>query len=50
MEAGESPPQTSPPTYGLVAGRRVVGDVELNSPSEPEYVLLDEYATRRRPA
>ncbi len=27
-------------TYGVVAGRRVVGDVELNSPCEPEYVLL----------
>jgi hypothetical protein len=26
-------------TYGVVAGRRVVGDAELNSPSEPEYVL-----------
>ena len=25
--------------YGVVAGRRVVGDVELNSPSEPEHVL-----------
>ena len=36
--------------YGVVASRREVGDVELNSPSEPEYVLLDEYATRRRPA
>ena len=30
-------------TYGLVAGRRIVGDVELNLPSEPEYVLLDKY-------
>jgi hypothetical protein len=30
-------------TCGVVIGRRVVGDVELNSPSEPEYVLLDEY-------
>jgi hypothetical protein len=29
--------------YGVVASRRVVGDTELNSPSEPEYVLLDEY-------
>jgi len=37
-------------TYGVVIGRRVVGDVELNLPCEPEYVLLDEYATRRRPA
>ncbi|MFZ8809977.1 MAG: hypothetical protein ACO2PN_17965 [Pyrobaculum sp.] len=26
-------------TYGVVAGRRVVGDAELNPPSEPEYVL-----------
>ena len=26
-------------TYGLVAGRRIVGDAELNPPSEPEYVL-----------
>jgi len=25
--------------YSVVAGRRIVGDVELNSPSEPEYVL-----------
>jgi hypothetical protein len=30
-------------TYGVVASRRVVGDAELNPPSEPEYVLLDEY-------
>ena len=30
-------------TCGVVIGRRVVGDVELNSPSEPEYVLLDKY-------
>jgi hypothetical protein len=28
-----------PSTYGVVIGRRVVGDVELNSPSEPECVL-----------
>ncbi len=26
-------------TYGVVAGWRVVGDVELNPRSEPEYVL-----------
>jgi len=26
-------------TYGVVAGRRVVGDAELNSLREPEYVL-----------
>jgi hypothetical protein len=25
--------------YSVVAGRRVVGDAELNPPSEPEYVL-----------
>ncbi len=37
-------------TYGVVAGRRVVGNAELNPPSEPQYVPLDEYATRRRPA
>ena len=30
-------------TYGVVAGRRVVGDAELNPPSKPEYVLLDKY-------
>ncbi|MFZ8841849.1 MAG: hypothetical protein ACO2PM_23585 [Pyrobaculum sp.] len=30
-------------TYGVVIGRRVVGDVELNLPCEPEYVLLDKY-------
>jgi hypothetical protein len=29
--------------YSVVAGRRVVGDVELNLPCEPEYVLLDKY-------
>ncbi len=29
----------SPSTYGVVISRRVVGDVELNLPSEPEYVL-----------
>jgi len=30
-------------TYSVVAGRRIVGNAELNSPSEPEYVLLDKY-------
>jgi len=30
-------------TYGVVIGRRVVGDAELNPPSEPEYILLDKY-------
>ncbi len=40
----------SPSTYGVVASRRLVGDAELNPPSEPEYVPLDEYATRRQPA
>jgi hypothetical protein len=29
----------SPSTYGVVAGRRVVGDAELNLPCKPEYVL-----------
>ena len=29
----------SPSTYGVVIGRRVVGDVELNSHCKPEYVL-----------
>ena len=33
----------SPSTYGVVAGRRVVGDAELNSHCKPEYVLLDKY-------
>jgi hypothetical protein len=37
-------------TYGVVAGRRVVGDVELNSPSEPEYVLLDKYICNKEVA
>jgi hypothetical protein len=26
-------------TYSVVAGRRIVGNAELNPPSEPEYVL-----------
>jgi hypothetical protein len=30
-------------TYGVVVGQRVVDDAELNTPSEPEYVLLDKY-------
>ena len=30
-------------TYGVVIGRRVVGDAELNLTCEPEYVLLDKY-------
>jgi hypothetical protein len=30
-------------TYGVVAGRRLVGDTELNPPSKPEYILLDKY-------
>jgi hypothetical protein len=38
-KAGEPPPQTSPPTYGLAASRRLVGNAELNPPSKPEYVL-----------
>jgi len=25
-------------THGVVTGRRVVGDAELNLPSEPEYI------------
>ncbi len=29
--------------YSVVASRRVVGDAELNAPSEPEYILLDKY-------
>ncbi len=28
-----------PCLYSVVAGRRVIGDVELNTPSEPEYGL-----------
>ncbi len=38
-------------TYGVVASRRVVGDAELNSPSEPNYIYqTNTYTTRRRPA
>jgi hypothetical protein len=37
-------------TYGVVAGRRVVGDAELNPPSEPEYVLLDKYIYNKEAA
>jgi hypothetical protein len=37
--------------YGVVAGRRVIGNVELNSPSEPNYIhQTNTYTTRRRPA
>jgi hypothetical protein len=38
----------SPSTYGVVAGRRLVGDAELNPPSEPEYVLLDKYICNKK--
>ncbi len=37
-------------TYGVVAGRRVVGDAELNPPSEPEYVPLDKYICNKEAA
>jgi hypothetical protein len=37
-------------TYGVVASRRVVGDAELNPPSEPEYVLLDKYIHNKEAA
>jgi hypothetical protein len=37
-------------TCGVVAGQRVVGDAELNSPSEPEYVLLDKYICNKEVA
>jgi len=37
-------------TYGVVAGRRVVGDAELNLPCEPEYVLLDKYICNKEVA
>jgi hypothetical protein len=41
----------SPSTYGVVAGRRVVGDAELNPPSKPNYIhQTNTYTTRRRPA
>jgi hypothetical protein len=30
-------------TYGVVVGRQVVGDVKLELPCEPEYILLDKY-------
>jgi hypothetical protein len=49
-KAGEPPPQTSPPTYGVAASRRVVGNAELNPPSEPEYVLLDKYICNKEVA
>jgi hypothetical protein len=38
-------------TYGVVTGRRVVGDAELNLSSEPNYIhQTNTYTTRRRPA
>jgi len=38
-------------THGLVAGRQVVGNAELNPPSEPEYIhQANTYTTRRWPA
>jgi hypothetical protein len=38
-------------TYDVAAGRRVIGNVELNSPSEPNYIhQTNTYTTRRRPA
>ena len=37
-------------TYGVVIGRRVVGDAELNPPSEPEHVLLDKYICNKEVA
>jgi len=37
-------------TYGVVAGRRVVGDAELNLSCEPEYVLLDKYICNKEVA
>jgi len=40
----------SPSTYGVVIGRRVVGDAELNPPSEPEHVLLDKYICNKEVA
>ncbi len=37
--------------YSVVAGRRVVGNVELNLSSEPNYIYqTNTYTTRRRPA
>jgi hypothetical protein len=37
--------------YSVVAGRRVVGDAELNLPCEPEYIhQANTYATKRWPA
>ena len=35
-------------TYGVVIDRRVVGNAELNSPSKPEYVLLDKYICNKK--
>jgi hypothetical protein len=37
-------------TYGVVAGRRIVGDAELNLPCKPEYVLLDKYICNKEVA
>jgi hypothetical protein len=39
-----------PCLYNVVAGRRVVGDAELNPPSKPEYVLLDKYICNKEVA
>jgi hypothetical protein len=37
--------------YSVVAGWRIVGDAELNLPSEPNYIhQTNTYTTRRRPA
>jgi len=36
--------------YSVVAGRRVVGDAELNLPCEPEYVFLDKYICNKEVA
>jgi hypothetical protein len=37
-------------TYSVVAGRRIVGDAELNLPCKPEYVLLDKYICNKEVA
>ncbi len=49
-KARESPPQTSSYRSSVVASRRIVGDAELNPPSEPEYVLLDKYICNKEAA
>jgi hypothetical protein len=36
--------------YSVVASRRVIGDAELNLPSEPNSTKQTHYTTRRRPA